>query len=535
MTAYFSPFRTLVVACTIGALPLACSIIVEGELEDKPRSSSTSTSSGMGGVGNTGGGGSNIGGSGGIAGQGGTGGSPPCGGSCNVGEECCDGLCFSVQSDPSHCGSCSNTCSGTEIKCCQGQCAECCEDKECPTQDHTCEGGVCKLNCSMPKVICGDVCTDKLTDPKHCGDCATDCLSGHACVAGKCASGWAQMQTNNTLSGRQHAAATWTGSKLFVWGGKDTTGDLADGALYDPSTDTWTMLPTTNAPSARIDAVALTIGTRVLVWGGGSSMDTIGLNSGKLFDLTTNEWLDVAMAPIGRRHPIAVWATSRVIFWGGNSGGSAIAGGATYDPAANTWAVITNANAPSARSNVAAVWSGTELLLFGGRPSGIGSTNDGYGYNPETKMWRKLSSVGAPSPRFDVFAAWNGTSMVALGGRDSGSAFDNGGQYNPTTNAWSATTTNPFGKRSAPVLRSGWNSSTMTQIILAGGLDETQTLKTDGYVYDSSVNNWGAQVTAWPSMADHEYGVGVWTGAELILWSGLDNGSLTSSGDRYRP
>lgn len=529
MTAYFSPFRTLVLACTIGALPLACSIIVDAELEDKPRSSA---SSGIGGTGNTGAGGSNVGG---MAGTGGAGGSVPCGGSCNVGEECCDGVCFSVQTDPNRCGSCTNACSGVEKQCCQGQCAECCEDQDCPTADHTCESGVCKLNCSAPKAICGDVCTDKQTDPKHCGDCGIDCLSGHECIAGKCASGWAEMQTSNTLSGRQHAAATWTGNRLFVWGGQDTTGDLGDGALYDPSTDTWTILPTTNAPSPRMDAVAVTIGTRVLVWGGGSSMNNIGLNSGKLFDLTTNEWLDVGVAPIGRRHPAAVWNGSQVILWGGNSGGSPIAGGAMYDPVMNKWSVITNANAPSARSNAAAVWSGTELLIFGGRPSGIGATNDGYGYNPGTNTWRKLSSVGAPTARFDVFSAWTGTSMVVIGGRDAGTAFTDGGQYNPTTNIWTTTKINPLGKRSAPLLRSGWNSSNMTKIILAGGLDETLALKTDGHVYDSSVNDWGAQATAWKSMADHEYGVGVWTGAELILWSGLDNGSLTSSGDRYRP
>jgi len=529
MTAYFSPFRSFVLVCTIGAIPLACSIIVDAELEDKPRSSSTG--SGIGGMGNGGAGGSNVGGTGGT---GGTGGSPPCGGTCNVGDSCCDNTCLSTQSDPNHCGSCTNACLTTE-KCCLGSCAECCKKEDCPTGDHTCESGVCKLNCALPKKKCDDVCTDLDSDPKNCGSCANDCLFGHECVGGKCAAGWAQMQENGALSPRQHAAAAWTGSKLFVWGGQDTTGALADGALYDPSTDTWTMLPTTNAPSARIDAVAVNMGSRILVWGGGPDTNTTGLNTGKLYDLTTNEWLDVAMAPIGRRHPVAIWSGSRVILWGGNSGGSPIAGGALYDPTMNKWSVITNANAPSARSNAAAVWSETEMLIFGGRPSGIGSTNEGYGYNPTTNVWRKFSSVGAPSARFDVFSAWTGTSMVVLGGRDSGTAFADGAAYNPSTDTWSATKPIPSGKRSAPALRSGWNSSRMPQIILAGGLDETQAFKIDGQVYDSTVNDWGAQITAWKSMVDHEFGVGVWTGVELILWSGLDNAALTPSGDRYRP
>jgi hypothetical protein len=148
--------------------------------------------------------------------------------------------------------------------------------------------------------------------------------------------------------------------------------------------------------------------------------------------------------------------------------------------------------------------------------------------------WRKLAPLGAPTARFDSFAAWTGTQMLVFGGRDA-TAYADAAQYDPVANVWTAAMPNPVGKRSAPGSRTGWTSSGTSKIFVVGGLDETQAIKVDGQVYDSSVKDWGAQIPPWPSGAHHEYGVGVWTGAEFILWSGLDNSVLTPVGERYRP
>ena len=530
MKAFFSPFRSLALLSTLVALHASCSLIANSQLEDKPPSSSLSSSSGDGGTGNGGTGG--VGGGGSSVGGGGSG---ACGGTCVDGEMCCKDACFSLQTDVNHCGMCDNACASSE-KCCGGTCAACCGDPDCPTTDHHCVSGTCVLECLAPKVECDGACAILMSDPKNCGACGTDCLSGHACVAGECQSGWATMSEAGALSPRQRAAAAWTGSKLFIWGGQNPQGSLDDGALYDPKTDTWTMLPTTNAPTARVDAVAIaTNGDKVLVWGGGPDSNNQGQNTGKLYDLVTSAWIDVAVAPIGRRNPVAAWTGSKVLLWGGTSGGAAIAGGALYDPALNKWSVMANANAPSSRTGVGSAWSGTELLIFGGRPGGAGTTNEGYGYNPETNAWRKLSSSNAPTARFDTFAGWTGTSLFVVGGRDAGAAFADAGIYNPAADAWTPAMTCPLGKRSAPAPRTGWVASGSSKILVAGGLDETQAIKVDGRVYDSVVNDWGAQSLAWPSGVDHEYGVGIWTGTEFILWSGLDNSVLTPVGERYRP
>lgn len=530
MKASKSPFRSLALLSTAVALHASCSIITQSQLEDKPLSS-TSSGEGLGGNGNGGAGGA---GSGGIpVGGGGAGGAGACGNTCSASQTCCTDACADVKTDTAHCGGCDKPCAMGAL-CCDGTCAECCMNSDCPTQDHTCIGGACILGCTPPKVDCGTVCSIVATDSKNCGKCGNDCLSGHACLGGICQSGWATMSTVGALSKRQHAAATWTGSRLFVWGGQNPQGALDDGALYDPKTDTWTMLPTTNAPSARADAIAVTMNDKVLVWGGGPDSDNTAYNTGKLYDLGTSEWKDVATVQSARRSPVAVWTGSKVLIWGGTSSGAAIAGGVLYDPATNTWAFTSAGNAPTARTNVGWAWSGKELLLFGGRPGGAGSTNEGYAYDPVLNTWRKLPSTGALTARFDVFATWTGKSMLVFGGRDV-STFADAAQYNPMTDMWTAAMPNPLGKRSAPRSRTGWTSSGTSKIFVAGGLDETQAIKVDCRVYDSSVNDWGAQIPAWPSMSDHEYGVAVWTGAEFILWSGLDNSVLTSDGDRYRP
>lgn len=529
MKAFSSPFRSVALLSAVVALHASCSVIADFELDGKPFAS---TSSGSGTASSSGDGGSGAGSS--STGGGGSGASSACGSGCDTGETCCPEGCFSLQTDATHCGACDRSC-GTNEKCCGGSCKTCCEDLDCPTLDHKCLGGTCVLGCTAPAIECGMVCANLDNDSKHCGDCDNDCLSGHACIGGQCESGWVTMSLSGALPERQHAAATWTGTKLFIWGGQNLQGVLNDGALYDPSTDTWEILPTLNAPSARLDAVAITMNNRVLVWGGVPDGSGAGLNSGKMYDLVTKDWHDVMVAPIGRRSPIAVWTGTKALLWGGTSSGAPLAGGALYNPMTDKWVVITNANAPSSRTGVSGTWSGTELLLFGGRPGGAGTTNDGFAYNPETNAWRRWSTVMAPSPRFDTFAAWTGKAMFVFGGRDGSTALSDGGLYDPLADVWSSSMTNPLGKRSAPAMRTGWTSSGSAKIFVAGGLDETQALKSDCRVYDSGVNDWGAQVPSWPSGVDHEFGVGVWTGAEFILWSGLDNTVLTSAGDRYRP
>jgi hypothetical protein len=63
---------------------------------------------------------------------------------------------FDLQTDPKHCGTCTNVCASTQV----------------------CSAGKCKATCDAPLVKCaGDSgsCVDTSKDPKNCGSCGTSC------------------------------------------------------------------------------------------------------------------------------------------------------------------------------------------------------------------------------------------------------------------------------------------------------------------------------------------------------------------------
>jgi Galactose oxidase, central domain len=93
------------------------------------------------------------------------------------------------------------------------------------------------------------------------------------------------------ISARTAAVGIATDDELVVWGGRDDTGLLSDGAAYSFDDRTWTTI--TGPLSAREDAVAVWTGEEVLVWGGTSTADdgsTANLNDGASWDPETNTW-----------------------------------------------------------------------------------------------------------------------------------------------------------------------------------------------------------------------------------------------------
>ena len=57
-------------------------------------------------------------------------------------------------------------------------------------------------------------------------------------------------------------------------------GYLNSGGIYDPATDTWAALATGGAPTGRSGHVAIWTGAKMLVWGG---QDSSGYPNGKFY------------------------------------------------------------------------------------------------------------------------------------------------------------------------------------------------------------------------------------------------------------
>ena len=148
---------------------------------------------------------------------------------------------------------------------------------------------------------------------------------------------------------------------MIVWGG------LADeaGSSYDPIADSWTPISRVNEPSMRGQHTAIWTGSRMIVWGGVNtsfpdknqcSCEGADLGDGASYNPATDKWTTIAPGgPTGRSGHSAVWTGSRMIIWGGthqiwsssspgvpdSCGVGYYNSGSVYNPATDTWSPTT--------------------------------------------------------------------------------------------------------------------------------------------------------------------------------------------------
>jgi N-acetylneuraminic acid mutarotase len=207
-------------------------------------------------------------------------------------------------------------------------------------------------------------------------------------------------------------------------------GDENTGGRYNPVANSWAPTSTTNAPDARNHHTAVWTGSEMIVWGGGFGDP---LNTGGRYNPATNSWVSTSTATPARSGHTAVWTSDEMIVWGGYSGGIHVNTGGRYHPSTNSWTPTTLTGAPDGRIAHAAVWTGTEMIVWGGfNFNGNEFFNTGGRYNPTTNAWIATSVANAPSPRevSDASnAVWTGTEMIVWGGFDGNFLLNTGGRY----------------------------------------------------------------------------------------------------------
>ena len=229
------------------------------------------------------------------------------------------------------------------------------------------------------------------------------------------------------------------GRRMLIWGGRNSGGLLADGALYDPASNEWSALPLTGAPAARMGAVAEWTGSRLILWGGEGEAGPLNSGAQLTFDAGASplEWraFNLTDAPSGRSGHAAVWSGQKMLVWGGQlSGGELLGDGGAYDPINDRWEALPATGAPTARHNHNALWTGQELLVVGGETAS-GTAASGGAYNPATTQWRALSSAGNPQARSGAAAVWSGAELLTFGGSANGQAVGSLQRLNPQP-AW---------------------------------------------------------------------------------------------------
>ncbi len=357
---------------------------------------------------------------------------------------------------------------------------------------------------------------------------------------------WTAMSDVNAPGGVINGTAVWTGTEMIVWGGEGPPGtQLNTGGRYNPSTDTWTPTSTTGAvPTGRIYHSAVWTGTEMIVWGG-SPLTGI-TNTGGRYNPSTDSWTATSTGtnvPVARYDQSAVWTGTYMVVWGGiNGSGAAINTGGRYNPSTNTWlGTSVGTGVPTARVFHTAIWSGSAMIVWGGAANSgfTGETNTGSRYNPTTDTWA-VTSTGAnlPAVRAGHVAVWTGTEMIVWGGHNT-SHFDflnSGGRYNPGSDTWTQTPVSgatPVGRAEFTGVWSG------TELIVWGG-NAMNAIEGSGGRLNPTSGVWTPTATAGPLVPSGRQGAGaVFAGVELFVWGGFTyNGSVytyLNSGARYRP
>jgi N-acetylneuraminic acid mutarotase len=316
--------------------------------------------------------------------------------------------------------------------------------------------------------------------------------------------------------------------------------------------DRWT--PTTPAPkppgtipevgSARVGPSSVWTGAEMIVWGGGSVCSANGniclLDNGARFNPATGVWTPIqgAGVPAGRGGHVAVWTGSKMVVWGGVSDQGRTNTGGIYDPVANEWLATNTTGAPTGRDAMTVVWTGTEMIVWGGRGGQFGTDFLGTGgrFNPQSNTWAETSVGGAaPSPRSQHTAVWTGKWMIVWGGEvNNDTFFGDGALYDPAINTWQPVNTGP----KAPTARyehvAVWTGS---QMIVWGGRNRNDGLNqlNTGALFDPGTNTWTSFTSLGGAPVGRSGASAVWTGSEMIVWSGNNTNQDLNSGGRYNP
>ena len=166
---------------------------------------------------------------------------------------------------------------------------------------------------------------------------------------------------------RTSSAFATSDRELFVWGGANADGSVAaDGAAYDPVADRWRVLP--SAPiSGRAFASAVWSGSEFVVWGGTTTPagNAGGLADGAAYNPTTDSWRTLPRSPLSAGITSGIWSGSEVLYGptrSGNANGMfASTTAAAYNPATDAWRRL---DLRIGHPGFLAGWDGEHLLLF---------------------------------------------------------------------------------------------------------------------------------------------------------------------------
>jgi len=259
--------------------------------------------------------------------------------------------------------------------------------------------------------------------------------------------------TTFTTAGRYLHTAVFDGKDMIVWGGIESTSSVKNtGARFDTIAGAWGAMSTVGAPSARAGHAAVWATTssgyrEMIVLGGCTSPGSYGAScsayaaDGASYNPATNTWTPIPAPPtstgfVGRWKHQMVWSGSEVVIWSGQTSSGYAKDGIRYDPIAKTWTTFAT---PSIDGRIEGTgqWTGKELLVWGGTSP---AKDDGARYLPGGG-WSPITAptvAALTSTKRFGFAAWYGANFLFVfsGLSAASTPVPDGAIYDPTLDSW---------------------------------------------------------------------------------------------------
>jgi hypothetical protein len=313
------------------------------------------------------------------------------------------------------------------------------------------------------------------------------------------------------IVGRISASTVWTGAEMIIWGGyarSEDVGQASDGAAYDPATRTWRTIAS-SPPGVQGSAAVAWTGDEMLVWASNSPDGPVGSAA---YDPSTDSWRRLPAGPLGKRESFSsVWTGEELIVVGGNLGDTlAKPVAAALAPESGTWRLLPALNRITGLiPSPGVVWDGHEVFVMGSVCAKYLSSCSPrlLAYDPATDALRTLDLAKAP----------NAPQLRLIGVNGSDLVFSTEAQakvivvrYDPAAERWRRGVLAPFPIPIGAYTQRAWLRD---RLVLADGSSGLQ-------IYSLDTDTWKT-ITPGPSPLNSREGSAiVWTGTELITWSG---------------
>jgi hypothetical protein len=325
-------------------------------------------------------------------------------------------------------------------------------------------------------------------------------MASSYCPIGSCTSTTTGRFTPTGTLGtplRQSTATLLSDGRVLVAGGF-FTGYEGWARVYDPATGTWTQAGATGAPRDNHTATRLPNGD-VLVAGGETSNGATSFV--ELFDPSTNTWKATQWMNVAHSGAAAEpLPNGDVLVAGGFTSGTAAltADAEIYHAASGTWTQASPM--PQARAGAAAaVLPGGDVLVAGGFTTAWGpAVSSAVVYHVATNTWSTVAGAMQTARAYEtatrladgrvLFAGGASTGLSGLFSAPDATDTASAEVFDASTGRFTSAGSLPGGGRvdhAAALLPSG-------DVLVAGGMDGTDTAHADAYLYDPATNTWSA-------------------------------------------